>query len=216
MDARVGSVAVTPRNGKPVEINALWHGALCLTAEWAEELADPAAAELRAEADQVRESFRTKFWNPDRACLYDVLADDGPVKKLRPNQIFAVSLPHGLLAPAHQRCVVRAVQQELLTPFGLRTLELRDPEYKPRYEGTASQRDAAYHQGTVWPGFWDRLSTRSCWLSEKPPKISRIPAAWLSGWRRRRPGRDALAPSRKSTMAMSHAGRGDAPHRPGA
>lgn len=151
MDARVGGVPVTPRNGKPVEINALWHGALSLTAEWAEELADPIAAELRAEADRVRESFRTKFWNPERGCLYDVLADDGPVKKLRPNQIFAVSLPHGLLEPAHQRCVVRAVQHELLTPVGLRTLEPRDADYQPRYEGPPSARDAAYHQGTVWP-----------------------------------------------------------------
>lgn len=151
MDARVDGVPVTPRNGKPVEINALWHGALSLTAEWAEEVADPIAAELRAEAGHVRESFRTKFWNPERGCLYDVLADDGPVKKLRPNQIFAVSLPHGLLEPAHQRCVVRAVQHELLTPVGLRTLEPRDADYKPRYEGPPSQRDAAYHQGTVWP-----------------------------------------------------------------
>jgi glycogen debranching enzyme len=151
MDARVGGIPVTPRNGKPVEINALWHGALSLTAEWAEELADPDAGELRAEADRVRESFRTRFWNPDRGCLYDVLADDGPVKKLRPNQIFAVSLPHGLLEPAHQRCVVRAVQHELLTPVGLRTLEPRDVDYKPRYEGPPSTRDAAYHQGTVWP-----------------------------------------------------------------
>ncbi len=151
MDARAGGKAVTPRQGKPVEVNALWHGALCLTAEWAAELADPAAAHLLEEAGQVRESFRAKFWNPERGCLYDVLSDEGPVKQLRPNQIFAVSLGHGLLEPAHQRCVVRAVQQELLTPEGLRTLERRDPDYKPRYEGPPSERDAAYHQGTVWP-----------------------------------------------------------------
>ena len=151
MDARVGGVPVTPRNGKPVEINALWHGALRLTAEWAAELADPIAAELREEAEKVRESFQAKFWNPERGCLYDVLGDDGPVKKLRPNQIFAVSLPHELLEPAHQRCVVRAVQQELLTPVGLRTLERSDPDYQPRYDGPAAMRDAAYHQGAVWP-----------------------------------------------------------------
>jgi glycogen debranching enzyme len=145
MDAKVGDWVVTPRQGKPVEINALWHGALCLMAEWGGE------PEYQAEADRVRESFRARFWNPNRECLYDVIAPDGPIAKIRPNQIFAVSLPYGLLESDQQRAVVRMVERELLTPVGLRTLERSDPNYKPRYQGSPIERDGAYHQGTVWP-----------------------------------------------------------------
>ncbi|MBZ5674437.1 MAG: amylo-alpha-1,6-glucosidase [Acidobacteriia bacterium] len=141
----------TPRAGKPVEINALWHGALCLMADWGKTLHDPAEADYRALAARVRDSFRSSFWNPRRECLYDVLAPEGPVAKLRPNQIFAVSLPFGLLESAQQQAIVRIVERELLTPVGLRTLERSDPDYKPRYEGAPVERDGAYHQGTVWP-----------------------------------------------------------------
>jgi glycogen debranching enzyme len=151
MDAKVGDWIVTPRHGKPVEINALWHGALCLMAEWGKILDDPAAEGYRAEADRVRDSFRAAFWNPQRECLYDVLAPEGPVAKLRPNQIFAVSLPFGLLQRDQQQAVVRIVERELLTSVGLRTLERSDPDYKPRYQGFPADRDGAYHQGTVWP-----------------------------------------------------------------
>jgi glycogen debranching enzyme len=151
MDAKVGDWVVTPRHGKPVEINALWHGALSLMADWAEALSDPGGTEYRGEAVRVRDSFRARFWNPGRGCLYDVLAPEGPVAKLRPNQIFAVSLPFGLLEAARQQAVVRTVERELLTPVGLRTLERADPDYKPRYRGSPAERDGAYHQGTVWP-----------------------------------------------------------------
>jgi glycogen debranching enzyme len=144
MDARAEGRAVTPRAGKPVEINALWHAALCLMADWGDE-------KCRAEALAVRESFRRKFWNPEKEYLYDVLAEDGPVSKLRPNQIFAVSLGNDLLEQDRQRAVVRIVERELLTPVGLRTLDRADPAYKPRYQGGPAERDAAYHQGTVWP-----------------------------------------------------------------
>jgi glycogen debranching enzyme len=141
----------TPRSGKPVEINALWHGALSLMAEWGRGSNDPAAGEYPAQADRVRDSFRAKFWNPQRECLYDLLTPDGPVAKIRPNQILAVGLPFGLLEQEQARAVVRIVERELLTPVGLRTLEPADPDYKPRYEGSPAERDAAYHQGTVWP-----------------------------------------------------------------
>jgi glycogen debranching enzyme len=142
---------VTPRDGKAVEINALWHGALRLAAEWAEELGDPAAGEFRSDAVLVRKSFRAKFWNPARECLYDVIHDQGLVTKVRPNQIFAVSLPYDLLERDQQQAVVRTVERELLTPAGLRTLERGDPEYHGRYQGSPTERDGAYHQGTVWP-----------------------------------------------------------------
>jgi glycogen debranching enzyme len=135
----------TPRAGKAVEINALWHGALCLMAEWAREIGD--AADFAQQADRVRESFRAKFWNEKRECLCDLIGDE----KIRPNQIFAVSLPYELLDKREQQAVVRAVHRDLLTPVGLRTLEPGDPDYQPHYQGPAEQRDAAYHQGTVWP-----------------------------------------------------------------
>jgi predicted glycogen debranching enzyme len=152
MDAKVGDWVVTPRHGKPVEINALWHGALRLMSEWAQELQDaPRAQEYREEADAVEAGFRRRFWNESRQCLYDVITADGPVTKVRPNQIFAVSLPHALLDRDQQQAVVRTVERQLLTPVGLRTLERGDPEYKPHYQGSPWERDAAYHQGTVWP-----------------------------------------------------------------
>jgi predicted glycogen debranching enzyme len=164
MDAKVGDWVVTPRDGKPVEINALWHGALRLAGQWAEELGDTAsAADYRDEADLVRASFRAKFWNPARECLFDVIQEQGAVAKLRPNQIFAVSLPFQLLETDQQQAVVKMVERELLTPAGLRTLERGDPEYKGRYEGSPRDRDGAYHQGTVWPwligGFVDAYLT---------------------------------------------------------
>ena len=141
----------TPRSGKPVEINALWHAALALMGDWGSMLNDPGAEAYRADAARVRDSFRASFWNPQRECLYDVLTREGPDAKLRPNQIFAVSLPFGLLEQEHQQAVVRIVERELLTPLGLRTLERSDPGYQPRYQGSPAERDAAYHQGTVWP-----------------------------------------------------------------
>jgi glycogen debranching enzyme len=120
-------------------------------AKWAQTLHDPAQADYRTAAAHVRDSFRASFWNPQRECLYDVLAPGGPVAKLRPNQIFAVSLPFGLLETDKQQAVVRIVERELLTSVGLRTLERSDPDYKPRYQGSPVERDGAYHQGTVWP-----------------------------------------------------------------
>jgi glycogen debranching enzyme len=152
MDAKRGDWVVTPRHGKPVEINALWHGALCSMVEWASDLGySMDAPQYEAEALRVRASFREKFWNPARGYLNDVLHAEGPVAKLRPNQIFAVSLPYDLLSPEQQRGVVETVRERLLVPEGLRTLDRDDPEYCPRYEGPPHERDGAYHQGTVWP-----------------------------------------------------------------
>jgi glycogen debranching enzyme len=152
MDAKVRDWVVTPRHGKPVEINALWHGALLSLAEWAAEVGDVSgASEYHTSALRVRDSFRAKFWNAERQCLYDVLTIEGPVAKLRPNQLFALSLPYDLLTIDQQQAVVRIVERELLTPVGLRTLERSDPEYRSRYEGSPVDRDGAYHQGTVWP-----------------------------------------------------------------
>ncbi|MBS1829922.1 MAG: glycogen debranching enzyme family protein [Acidobacteria bacterium] len=152
MDAKVGDWVVTPRHGKAVEINALWYNALRMTASWALEFGETEyAEELDGFADRVRESFGRAFWNAERGCLYDRIAPEGPDARVRPNQLFAVSLPFGLLDEEEQRAVVRVVEAELLTPVGLRTLAPGDGEYRGRYEGGPWQRDGAYHQGTVWP-----------------------------------------------------------------
>ena len=153
MDAKVGDWVVTPRRGKPVEVNALWYNALRILLHWAGDFEDVEfARELRMWAKRAQKSFNEKFWNADRRCLYDVV--DGPEgvdPKLRPNQIFAVSLPFPILDEERRKDVVRIVESELLTPYGLRSLERGDPDYRPKYEGDRVQRDGAYHNGTVWP-----------------------------------------------------------------
>jgi predicted glycogen debranching enzyme len=148
MDARVGDRVITPRHGKPVEINALWYNALRLMALWGGALGDGSAGrEFIAAADRTRTSFEQAFWNPQRGHLDDVVGDPS----LRPNQLFALSLPFPLLAPEQRKSVVRAVERKLLTPFGLRTLAPDEPGYIARYGGSPAERDGAYHQGTVWP-----------------------------------------------------------------
>jgi predicted glycogen debranching enzyme len=152
MDARVGDWIVTPRHGKPVEVNALYYNALRVAEGLAGELRDDGQAlAYRGAAERARDAFLRVFWDPARACLFDVVRDEGPDRRLRPNQIFAVSLPHSMLVPAQMQAVVRAVQGALLTPFGLRTLAPDDPEYRAHYRGNPRERDGAYHQGTVWP-----------------------------------------------------------------
>jgi predicted glycogen debranching enzyme len=151
MDAKVGDWVVTPRHGKPVEVNALYHNALRVMEAFGTRFGDPDAARYRREADRVAISFRRAFWDAEHERLYDVIRADGPDPRMRPNQIFAVSLPNSMLSPSQMRAVVRSVEKELLTPYGLRTLSPNDPEYRPAYGGDPLRRDGAYHQGTVWP-----------------------------------------------------------------
>ena len=152
MDAVVNGRPVTPRNGKRVEINALWYNALRITANWAGILNDTKQqAAYEAEADAARISFEAKFWNAARQCLFDGLTPAGPDASVRPNQLFAISLPFPLLATERERAVVDLVRSTLLTPVGLRTLEPGDPAYRSRFQGPPTERDSAYHQGTVWP-----------------------------------------------------------------
>jgi len=152
MDAKVGDWVVTPRHGKAVEINALWYNALRMTGCWASEFGDEEyAEELDGEADRMRASFEREFWNAGRQCLYDRIGPEGPDDRLRPNQIFAVSLPFALMDEEQQKAIVVAVEAALLTPVGLRTLDPAHAEYRRRYEGGPWERDGAYHQGTVWP-----------------------------------------------------------------
>ena len=149
MDARVGDRVVTPRTGKAVEINALWHNALCAMAGFARALGRP-AGEWQAEAARVASGF-DRFWNAAERCCFDVLdTPSGNDPSIRPNQIFAVSLAASPLPPARQRGVVETCARRLLTSFGLRTLDPRHPDYSGRYHGGPRERDSTYHQGTVW------------------------------------------------------------------
>ena len=152
-DAMVNNQPVTPRQGKPVEIQALWHNALRVMAHLAAIFGDTAAcARYTSLADRVRKQFGETFWNQAAGCLYDVILDEGaPDASIRPNQIFAVSLPYPLLTNEQALGVIDVVEWELLTPYGLRTLSPRDPNYRGRYGGDPHSRDSAYHQGTVWP-----------------------------------------------------------------
>jgi predicted glycogen debranching enzyme len=152
MDARVDGRVVTPRHGKPVEINALYYDALRFVESLASEVGDESEARACGlAAGRLRDSFLRLFWDGARECLFDVVRDEGPDRRLRPNQIFAVSLPRTMLSPAQMKQVVRAVEGALLTPYGLRTLAPAEAEYHPRYRGSPGERDGAYHQGTAWP-----------------------------------------------------------------
>jgi len=152
MDAKVDDRVVTPRDGKPVEIQALWYNALRILSALA-ALAGEAEAEVdrwRAQAKAAAESFE-HFWNPDAGCLHDLIRDDGtPDPAVRPNQLLALSLSHPLLSGPRARSVVDVAFRELYTPYGLRSLSPREPAYQGRYEGSRPERDAVYHQGTVW------------------------------------------------------------------
>ncbi len=151
MDAKIGDWVVTPRTGKAVEIQALWYNALCIMSDFATRFDDPERQPKYFEmAEIVSDSFNGQFWNDPENCLYDVV--DGAIRdgSIRPNQIFAVSLSNSMLDAERSRAVVDKVENELLTPVGLRSLSPRDPQYVPLYIGSPLDRDASYHQGTVW------------------------------------------------------------------
>jgi predicted glycogen debranching enzyme len=150
MDAKVGDWVVTPRIGKPVEINALWINALRVMARLTLTLGPTPAHPYMQMADRAAASFE-RFWNPARGYLYDVLdGPDGDDAALRPNQLLAISLPYAPITGDRARAVVTACAQHLLTSHGLRSLTPTDPAFIGHYGGDQKQRDAAYHQGTVW------------------------------------------------------------------
>lgn len=202
MDAKVGDWVVTPRMGKPVEINALWYNALRLMRIWADSLGQPSGryAEI---ARLSRESFARRFWYGPQGYLFDVVdGPEGDDPSLRPNQIFAVSLPYSLLDGQKARAVLEAVTAKLLTPRGLRSLSPDDPRYVGHYRGDQWRRDSAYHQGTVW-----------AWLIgpyvDAHLRIYRDPAA----------ARRLLEPfftqlSEAGIGSLGEIFEGDAPHRP--
>ncbi|HEX7317699.1 MAG TPA: amylo-alpha-1,6-glucosidase [Pyrinomonadaceae bacterium] len=151
MDAKVGDHVITPRRGKPVEIQALWYNALRVLEDLARAFGH-ADDERRFAvlAERARVSFNARFWNEGAGCLYDVVNGTERDASLRPNQIIAVSLRHSMLSDERARRVVEVVERELLTPYGLRSLAPGDARYSGRYVGGSAERDAVYHQGAVW------------------------------------------------------------------
>lgn len=149
MDVRVGDWVATPRHGKPVEINALWYHALCLMEEWATRFGED-GSHYAALAAHAKESFAKEFWNEKDGCLYDVVDGLEGDATLRPNQIYAVSLPHRMLDADKEKKIVDKVYEKLYAKTGLRSLSPDNKEYHPTYEGCLDKRDHAYHQGTSW------------------------------------------------------------------
>jgi predicted glycogen debranching enzyme len=151
MDAKIGDWVVTPRTGKAVEINALWCNALAILASLYKSVGQKASAERFAlRAEQTKDRFRKEFWYEDGGYLYDYVNGEIRDTSIRPNQIFALSLPFPLLDWQQAIRVLETVTDKLYTPLGLRSLAPDDPHYRPVYRGNGSERDSAYHQGTVW------------------------------------------------------------------
>ena len=183
MDAKVDDWVVTPRRGKAVEINALWYNALRLLAGWLRDTgAGDEAVGIDDQAQRVFAAFNSRFWSDDLGHLFDVVdgeAGDDPA--CRPNQVFAMSLDHPVLARERWDAVMRVVRDRLLTPVGLRSLAPGHPEYKARYYGDLRSRDAAYHQGTVWG--WLIGPFVDAWLKVYPGDVNGA-RAMLEGFER--------------------------------
>lgn len=147
MDVRVGDWVATPRHGKPVEINALWYNALCTMDMLQAKFGDNDDS-YRQLASLVKTSFNKRFWNENTGCLYDVVDEDDDT--IRPNQIYAVSLPFTMLDREREKAIVDTVMDKLYVGCGLRSLDPDHKDYHPIYIGSLSKRDHAYHQGTAW------------------------------------------------------------------
>jgi predicted glycogen debranching enzyme len=171
MDSKIGDWVVTPRLGKPVEIQALWYNALRIMEQIANRMDDKDhAKKWSGLAEKVWQSINRLFWYEEGGYLYDVVNGDEKDATLRPNQIFAVSLPFESVTPDRAARIVSTIEERLLTPFGLRTLDPRDARYGSRYHGDARTRDAAYHQGTVWPWLMGPFLTSYQKVNGKSPK----------------------------------------------
>jgi predicted glycogen debranching enzyme len=182
MDAKVDGWVVTPRRGKPVEINALWYNALRLLEGWLRAARrDNEANGIATHAERAQESFNKRFWNEAGGYLYDVVdGENSPADPCcRPNQIFAISLQHPILHPSKWEPVLKTVKERLLTPVGLRSLAPGEPDYKSEYDGDLRSRDAAYHQGTVWA--WLIGPFIDAWLKVYPDD-KRTARSFLNGF----------------------------------
>jgi glycogen debranching enzyme len=180
MDAKVGGHAITPRQGMPVEIQALWHNALRIMGDLAGRLRDEEAERRYRElADRAQTSFNAIFWNEQTGGLFDVIDGGNRDGSVRPNQIFALSLTHPLVTGERAGHILEIVERELLTPRGLRSLSPSDRSYRPRYEGGVWERDSAYHQGTVWSWLLGPHITAYVRCNERSETARARAAEWL-------------------------------------
>jgi len=207
MDSVVDGVSVTPRDGRCVEINALWHAALTAAARL-ERLGNETARarELEGQAWHVARRFNEAFWSSEREHLYDVVGNGPPDGSLRPNQIFAVSLTEDLLPPHRARSVYWTVRRRLLTPYGLRTLDTRDP----RYLGSSGRTDREYalaaHQGSAWPWLLGAFADAHFRVNPRGDETIRTFRNWLAPFR---------AHIREAGLgSISESFDGDPPHAP--
>ncbi|MDQ6699427.1 MAG: amylo-alpha-1,6-glucosidase [Acidobacteriota bacterium] len=205
MDAKVRDWVVTPRRGKPVEIQALWYNALRIMEEFSLRANRPGA--FNEMADLAKRSFLDRFWNESAGCLYDVIDGDQRDGSIRPNQVFAISLAHRMPDAERARGILNVVERELLTPFGLRTLAPGDPAYRGRYEGDPTKRDGAYHQGTVWPWLMGPFLSAYLEAHEHGPEACEQARTWLAPLRNYRES--------SGLGQLPEVFDGDAPHRPG-
>ncbi len=208
MDANVGDWVVTPRYGKPVEIQALWYNALRTMGDLAARFGDQANVTYYNElAARARSSFGQLFWNESAGCLYDVVSGESRDGSVRPNQVLAVSLFHSMLSGEKAKAVVAVVERDLLTPYGLRSLAPSDGKYRSRYEGDPHSRDSAYHQGTVWPWLMGPFLTAYLKVNARSAKARKQAAEWLTEMQR--------FIQDEGVGQIPEVFDGDAPHRPG-
>ena len=182
MDAALGDEIVTPRHGLAVEINALWYAAHRIVAHRCKSINHHSAEDYAAQAELIGAEFNNAFWNAKAGCLYDCITEQVPDDTIRPNQIFAVSLPHSPLPPEKQAAVVSLVQEKLLTPMGLRTLSPDDPRYRPHYDGSWADRDRAYHQGTAWAWLMGPFIEAYLKVNKRSSESLAQASSWLEGF----------------------------------
>ncbi|MDO8303192.1 MAG: amylo-alpha-1,6-glucosidase, partial [Sedimentisphaerales bacterium] len=209
MDAKYNGEVFTPRYGKAVEINSLWYNALRRLAEYFKDNDSNAASQYTRMADEVSARFGEVFWNEAKQCLYDCILPEGTADaSIRPNQIFAVSLPFSPLPLKQQKAVVETVKKYLLTPYGLRTLNAQDARYQGKYTGPQLERDRAYHQGTVWPWLIGAFIEAHLRVGDFGKKSRKEAAGYLH------PLLDHLTEN-DCIGSISEVFDGDPPHRPG-
>jgi predicted glycogen debranching enzyme len=207
MDAKVGDYVVTPRQGKAVEIQALWYNALRVLEDFAGRFGDEDGEYMCGEmAARAQKSFNAKFWNDEAGCLYDCINGDEKDASIRPNQIFAVSLPYAILSDDRAASVVEVVERELLTPYGLRSLSPRDARYRPQITGDSYSRDTAYHQGTVWGWLMGAFITAYVKVRDRSEESRRAAEQLFTGFREHL--------SEAGLGQISEIFDGDAPHTP--
>ena len=168
MDVRVGDYVVTPRHGKPVEINALWYNALKIMEDLAGKFGDDNSEYINL-SERVKKSFNDRFWNEEKSCLYDVVDENDD--KIRPNQIWAVSLPFSILDREKEKMIVNTVYKHLYATYGLRSLSFMDKDYKRKYIGKLFDRDCAYHMGTTWGFLIGSFITAYCKVNDYSKEV---------------------------------------------